>query len=302
MEALKEFEALKIKFPTQCTQGVGNDNCDWTDNMKNSKNCYWSFDGAEILNGLYSYYDWQVKDSIDSQWSAKAERCYELTDSIDSSDCYFCGYVARCYNLEYCMNCTDCHDLFGCANLSNKSFCIDNIQYTEEEYLAKLPELKKIKPDESLAKVRKLLLSFPTIQSYFADNQNSDYTDYVYKSVNAYYCFDCNILEDCGYLSNANESKDSWDCNMVIGVEHCSESVDAFECYNCYQAQNSHRCFDSAFIYNCTDCHNCFMCANLDNAKHCILNVQYTPDEYTAKVAELKKSQNLGFSMPQSQA
>jgi hypothetical protein len=298
METLKEFEALKTKFPRLGQTGVGNENCDWTDHVRSGKNCYWSFDSAEIQDCLYSYFDWKVTSSIDTQWSAFCERCYELSDSIESSDCYFSGYLAQSYDLQYCFRCTSSHDCFGCVNLHNKEFCIFNVQHTEDEYRAKLPELKKMKPDDVLKKLKELTLKFPTIQSNFVDNQNSDYVDYVNKSTNAYYCFDCNILEDCGYMSNSNECKDCWDGTMAFKLEHCCETVDCEECYNCYGTQDSVRCFDSSYLYGCVDCNNCFMCVNLANAKYCILNVQYTPEEYKKKVAEIKQAQNLGYKEP----
>jgi ribosomal protein L29 len=198
--------------------------------------------------------------------------------------------------MQYCFDCGSSHDCFGCCHLNNKEFCIFNVQYTEEEYAAKLAELKKQSPEEILKQVGELRKKFPKIQSNFRDNTNSDYVDYVYKSQNAYYCFDSNSLEDCGYLSNTNDCKDSWDCNQANKLEHCAECVDSFECYNCYGAEKSDRCYDSMFIYNCEDSSNLFMCSNLSNAKHCILNVQYTPEEYAAKVAELKNQLGLGFT------
>lgn len=295
--ALEDYQALKRRFPRQGTENVNCDNCDWTDRMVNSVNCYWCFDGSDIQESMYSFSEWKVVGCVDTLWNALCERCYEVSDSIESTDCSFCQYIAQCYNMQYCFDCGSSHDCFGCCDLSNKEFCIFNIQYTEEEYHAKVAELKKKSPEEILNQVAELRLKFPVRHSNFSDNTNSEYVDYVYKSKDAYYCFDCNLLEDCGYVSNSNECKDSWDCGPeTLKSEHCAESVDSSECYNCYEAQDCHRCYDSSYVYKCVDSNNLFMCSNLSNAKYCILNVQYSPEEYKTKVAEIKNQLGLKFT------
>lgn len=296
--ALEEYLSLKHKFPRAGTDQLNCENCDWGDHICDSVNCYWIFDSAEIQESMYSFYDWKVISSIDTLWNSMCERCYEVSDSVESADSSFCQYIAHCYNMQYSYDCSSCHDCFGCSNLSNKDHCIFNIQYTEKEYEEKVSELKKQPPTDILDQVEKLRLKFPKIQSNFLDNINSDYVNYVYKSKNAYYCFDSNVLEDCGYTSNANECKDSWDTTMVNSVEQCAECTDSRDCYNCYEAQDCTRCTDSSFIYSCIDSNNLFMCSNLSNASYCILNVQYTKEEYEKKVSEIKKELGLMFSQP----
>lgn len=43
--------------------------------------------------------------------------------------------------MEYCYLCIDCKECFGCVGLKNRSFCIFNKQYTEEEYREKKAQL-----------------------------------------------------------------------------------------------------------------------------------------------------------------
>jgi len=288
MNFIEEYEKLKKKFPRPAQIANSVENCEWADHIYSSQNCYWCFDSTEISDCLYDFGGWQEKGAIDTLWNAICENCFEVADSINSNSCYFSHYMERCYNMYYSFNCGDCHDCFGCSQLMNKSFCIFNGQYTEEEYRNKLPELKKMSAEEAIAKAKEVENKFPKIQSYFSDNENSEYVDYVYKSRNSYYCFDATLLEDCGYVTNSNESKDTWESTFCMGVEHCCEAVDSNECFNCFEIQDCSRCYDSAYLYHCEDTNNCFMCTNLNNAKHCILNIQYTPDEYAKKVAEIK--------------
>ena len=50
--------------------------------------------------------------------------------------------------------------------------------------------------------------------------------------------------------------------------------------YNCRSCYYSSGLTDCTFCYDCKGCSNCFMCANLRQKKYCILNKQYTKEEY----------------------
>ena len=301
MNYLEEYQNLKKKFPRPAQIAMNVENCEWSDHIYDSHNCYWCFDATAISDCLYNFGGWKETGGIDTLWNAMCENCYEVNDSINTNSCYFSQYLARCHNMYYSFNCGDSHDCFGCTQLENRSFCIFNIQYTEEEYRAKMPELMKMSPEEAIAKAKEIERKFPKIQSYFSDNENSDYVDYVYKSKNAYYCFDCTLLEDCGYVTNSNERKDTWDATFCMKVEHCCEAIDDTDCYNSYEIQDCNRCYDSAYLYNCVDTHNCFMCANLNNAKNCILNIQYSKSEYENKLSVIKKEMGFEYLEPVSQ-
>lgn len=45
---------------------------------------------------------------------------------------------------------------------------------------------------------------------------------------------------------------------------------------------------DCNYCHNCYNCYNCYMCVGLENKKYCILNEQYTKEEYEKKMKELR--------------
>ncbi len=55
--------------------------------------------------------------------SSGLKRCFEVSDSYSSSDCYFC------HNVE---NCAEC---MFCFNVKSKRYAIGNVEYPKEEYL-----------------------------------------------------------------------------------------------------------------------------------------------------------------------
>ena len=68
--------------------------------------------------------------------------------------------------------------------------------------------------------------------------------------------------------------KISTDC---YGCTRCTD------CYGCYDCKDCTRCDD------CYDCTDCMFCKGLIDKKYCILNIQFTEEEYFKKVDELKK-------------
>lgn len=73
------------------------------------------------------------------------ERCYEFMAASVAERNYevkFSAIINNSRNLEYSDSCRNCHDCFGCIGLANKSFCIFNVQYEEDEYWRRIDELK----------------------------------------------------------------------------------------------------------------------------------------------------------------
>ncbi len=117
------------------------------------------------------------------------------------------------------------------------------------------------------------------------DSINSLYTNYNGFNKNCYLCAAGNYLEDSYYCYNAQNSKNCCDCLFVYNCELCYQCVHCEHCYNTDFALNSQNCVDSAFLEDCTDCKNCLLCFNLKHKQYCILNQQYTKEEYEKLLA-----------------
>lgn len=296
----KEFKKLKLRFPFENRTAINVEDCDYCDQIFDSKRCYWTFNSAEMLDCLYCDDGFQSVNDVDCLWNFRTERNYECNDNADCSDCYFSMLLFRCYNVWFSYGLTDCHDCFGCSHLSRKSYCIENVQYTKKEYEEKLPKLIKMKPEDTLVKLERLKLRLPTLVATYNDSVNSDYCNYIYFVKNLYYCFDCSNSQDCGYMDSTHFSRDAWDTVYGTNIEQSAEISYADKCYNCYGIQESGRCYDSFFLYKCVDCHDCFGCVNLAHKEYCILNVQYTKKEYFEKLEQTKKELGIYFVEPKN--
>jgi hypothetical protein len=116
--------------------------------------------------------------------------------------------------------------------------------------------------------------------------ENSLYTNYNMANKNCYLCSAGNFLEDSLYCYNAQESKDCVDCLFVYDCELCYQCVQVNASYNLSYCLNVKNCQDSWFLEDCEGCRDCLLCWNLRRKKFCILNEQYTEEEYRQKLKE----------------
>lgn len=150
-DSLKKFDTLLLSHPVNA-----------------SRNIQTQESMGVLLEGSSDLYD--VVDAYNSQHIRHAEGMISHKDSMDllfsgghSHHLYMCTNVgSQSSNVKFSVSskyCSDCEFIFNCKNLSNcfmcfglqnKSFCIFNIQYTEEEYYKEVDRIKTlmIKSDE----------------------------------------------------------------------------------------------------------------------------------------------------------
>ena len=139
---LDQFYELQCKTPHFHGIGQNNVNCDYADDVWDSKNCYMSRSLADCEDLYYAYRVIGSKDSADLSY------CFQLDQSYECALCY------KSYNLRFsfdCHNCSDssflydcrgCRHCFMCWNLRGKEYHIANKPYSKEEYEAKIKTLR----------------------------------------------------------------------------------------------------------------------------------------------------------------
>lgn len=111
-------------------------------------------------------------------------------------------------------------------------------------------------------------------------NQNAEYADDCWYSKNIYLCHSLFECEDIKYCFRVVWLKNCQFCVFSFESELCVDLIYGFNCYNLQYAIDVKRCKNSAFLFDCQDCEDCFLCWNLRNKRYCILNKQYTKEEY----------------------
>ncbi len=212
--------------------------------IDNSHNCIWSTRIAANCNNI-----------IDSAWITNSYNIFFSKDIHNSSD-------IRCSN-----HCIWCHHLYNCNNLENKSYCIDNKQYTKEEY-------------------EKEIQKYHYRKKYAHNN-----------TINNMNIFNSQDIENCVYIKDTQRGRnifmsDHWNemYDIIIswkwehyywtmGVGQYSEHI-----YCSYNTLKNSHIYYSYFLENCSYCLGCIW---LKNKSYCILNKQYTKEERYDKVDEI---------------
>ena len=117
-------------------------------------------------------------------------------------------------------------------------------------------------------------------------NTNSDWGDDVWNSKNCYLCRAMLDCEDVSYGYRLVNCKRSFDVTFCFDTELSYDCAYCFKCYKVKYSFNARDSMESAFLYDCRNVQNCFMCWNLRNKQYCILNEQYSKEEYFEKLKE----------------
>ncbi len=245
--------------------------------MRN-KNCYLLFTSGECEDSFYLNRSWTSRNCCDCSNLKDGELCYEI---IDSDHCYHCQYLTNCANCSDCVigyNLRGCRDCFACYNLQNAQFCIGNARYTKEKYLALVEELRKDIP-AALKQFEKRTQSMP--RKYMdCINAEGCTGNAIINAKNAVDCYEVIEMQDCKYVANATHMKDAMDVNNDDHSELVYEAVGSETNYmHCF---NDICWFNKNLLYCslCFHCEHCFGCSSLKHKKYCILNKQYTKEEY----------------------
>lgn len=134
--------------------------------------------------------------------------------------------------------------------------------------------------------LKELWNDVPQLSLVSSNNENCDFCNIVGNSKNCYLCYGSINCEDC-YYGIPFECKDCVDSLLLRNSELCLECVDSSNLYNCYQCQNCHQSRDLKFCYEVRGSNNCIACVGLNRKEYCILNKQYTKEQYEKLLGEM---------------
>lgn len=288
-----QFKELLKSVPVPSVFNARTVDCFYTQHTGDFKNGYLvmaSWGGEDIS---YAARVQRSKDSMDVFVLMNGEMCYECVGVSKSYRLFFSCNCDGCDNSYFLYDCKGCSNCVGCVNLRNKSYYIFNIPYSREGYLAKIKELN-LSSRDGLSKVKKEFeeLKLHSIQKFANISNSVDVTgDNISNCSSSHVMFDTsNGVKDCKYIQNGLEMNDGYDGYGVgAGSELLYESFDT-------GVQGFRQCFcgivyggiDVYYSYNCHNCKNCFGCTGLQKKEYCILNKQYSKEQYEALLPKIK--------------
>lgn len=296
---LSQFKTLFIACPVPSFHHFsGAENCDYANHVSNTKNAYISFHTTGDCENVY--YSISTKINSTSIYNSfmtwiNCENIYYSLGIINSYNVFYCKFLKDCDTLWWSNNCIWCKECIFCNDLENQSYCINNTQYTKEEYFLKKDIILK---DKELYESRYLNVPMKSHNWNSKDCHGLFITD-SQDTINGYYSHfvrnGYNVIlwwhED--WLENAyNTILASWG-NDYYNV--CAIGWDTQYAYNSIWLRKCSNIYYSYFLEWCTFC---LWCVGLKNKSFCILNKQYTKEKRYEMVdnifTNMKKDWSLG--------
>ncbi|MEK7086038.1 MAG: hypothetical protein AAB953_03425 [Patescibacteria group bacterium] len=119
----------------------------------------------------------------------------------------------------------------------------------------------------------------PHLSLVSSNNQNCDFCNIVGESKDCYLTFGSIECENC-YYGTPFRCKRCCDSLLLRDSELCIQCTDSDKLYECIYCQNCSNSHGLKFCYGVHNSYDCFSCVNLNHGKYCILNKQYTKEEY----------------------
>jgi len=290
----EQFKEIMCQVPIMSRSVSRPVNSDYCSNASQPKDCYLTFGLSYVENSAYSIWGANSKDIFDCHIYSESELCY---DCVNITKCYKTLYsidCEGCNDVMFCKNCVGCNNCFGCINLKNKSYYIFNEAYSKEDYIKKLKEFgitSRINIEALREKSIKHWMQFPNKFIHGRHNANVS-GDYISNSKDARNCWRIIGAENVKYCQNftMGPAKDSYDhSNFGDGTELIYESLIVGD--GAYNVAFSCQCYVSVanlqYCFYCNNSSHLFGCISLHNKQYCILNKQYTKEEYEALVPKI---------------
>lgn len=283
-------------------------NSDYSNYAVDSKDCYLCFTalgGNE--NCSYSGYLMGSIQCCDSYLINKCELCFEC---VNCDTCYGLRYGTDCKNCRdswFLIDCTNCADCVGCVGLHDKQYCIANVQYSKEAYQEKLKSLD-VSSRKSIAMLKANVEALAkTIPKRFMHGvKNVDVSgDYINNSKNVHGGYMVNNCEDAKniyFCSNGKSLRDvtvsPLNNELIYECHAIPKSNYAIKCSELC----ANGCHDLEYCVSCDSSSDCFGCIGLRGKQYCILNKQYSKEEYVALkekiIAQMKTQGEYGEFFP----
>jgi len=289
----EQFKELGEKVPRLSVNVIDVQDSPYVQQCWHIKNCYMCFDIGYCENILYSKACHFLTDSVDCSYCKKIELCYSCVNTKDSSRSTGLLNCQDCFDSYFLKNCRNCSDCILCTNLRNKKYHILNKPYSKEEY----EKLKKDYTDGRFSKYQKTKDLFNKVikEVIHKENENVKAVDcignHIWQSKNCKYCFNMFKSEDCKFLNDIDSDvKDSMDVSNAAEGEllyNSSSAGDGSNIVGSWLAASGHDIHHS--ILCASNDANIFGCISLNGKKYCILNKQYTKEEYKELFPKIKK-------------
>lgn len=287
----ENFKTLFLTIPVSRVHDFRGDseNSSYADVISSSKNVYLSWNVTRGNENIF-YSLWVKEDCKDVYNSVMvwdhAEIIYNSIWVIKSFQIFYSKFISSSSYIWFSSNLVWCQECIFCDNLENKSYHINNVAYSKEDYLKEKKKILEKREDfyknfEKLPNIWKNLGSTGKTNWVFliqCDNAENSLYGYNLKNtrntiLSWYSYWEEDIYDSifCGMKSNAYWILCSWlQAEYIYNSFWVSGWMHNFYCYACEWS-----------------CSYCIWCIGLKNKSYCILNKEYSREEWYELAAKI---------------
>lgn len=290
----EQIYELKRKVPTLALNAQGNIiNSEYIHYAGHSKNCYLIIH-ADFCEDCYYGYGFKKNTScVDGFYNLHCELCYDCVDCHKSYDLKSCQDCISCFSSAFLRDCIGCKNCFLCTGLRQKEFCFENKQLTKEEYKSKMAEIDtgSYKKYQELKSKRKEIEKNHHFKEFQGHNLQNCFGNHLYNCKDTQFSFDCEDTEEAKFcyqvVLGAKNIYDiyQYGTNLQQSYECTISGENSYHllfCDNCHM-----NCADLIYCWYLESSKNCFGCVSMHRKSYCILNKQYTREEYEKLVPKI---------------
>jgi len=294
-----QYNELLQEVPSQALANVNAVNSEWCNPGIDNKNCYLCFAATKNEDMAYSNRISSCRDSFDIYIADKCELCSNSLSIEKCTGIHFSMRSKNCIDSWFLYDCNNCNNCVGCVNLRNKQYHIFNTGYTKEKYQKKFDDLH-LNTHSGLEAFKKefdeFILSHPRRYANLINAVNST-GDNLQNVKNSKWCFDIvNGMEDSKFcIWGGYGWKDSYDglgCNGELMYELSDAGAVGRTCSHTYFSVAVQNSVDAQYCHSIKGCSHVFGCIGLRDKQYCILNKQYSKEEYEALAPKIIKHMN----------
>jgi hypothetical protein len=300
-----QFKELRDQVPTLSLDVVNCKNSEYVSYCGDDNYCYFDIAGEANEYCYFCKFVKYSKDCIDCSFVYNSELNYECVNCHKIYGSSFLNKCNDCSNCHFMYDCRGCTDCFGCFNLRNKSYCIFNQQYSKEEYKKirgtlnkdSFSGLEKVK-DQFKEHSKGALVKFATLT-----NAVNSTGDDIFNCKNIEQSFDVSNAEDGKWLYDVLDAKECYDLDFSLYKPSFDvELISTLNLTNSGFCNASHYSTDIWYCDKCNNSQDLFGCVGVSKKKYCILNKEYTKEEYldlkSRIIEHMKKAGEWGEFFP----
>ncbi|OGC82660.1 MAG: hypothetical protein A2V81_03460 [Candidatus Abawacabacteria bacterium RBG_16_42_10] len=289
-------ELLKlVPLPSRLVIVSTLENSNYVNGVTAAKNCYLLFNGTNCEDCLFCRVLNQCKNVLDSFSTQNSELCYGCINVNQGYQLFWAENCSNCNDSYFLFNCQNLKHCYGCENLKGKEYYFENQECTPEEYQEKL----KAKNLGSYEAWKQEYLSYlerkkSTTRKYYQGKNNEDVTgNYINNSHHGregFFILDSqDVFSSVRIVKGKDIFSSAFAVNNAEQIYTCHATTNnSFNMRWCIACPNNTRDMEYC-IYTGYGSKNCFGCVGLRQKEYCILNKQYSKEEYFNLVSRIRK-------------